>query len=723
MHAVYRTYVARGGDAARASAAARSMSVRGARLRVIVETQPGGKAKAATSLAALDGQVDATYGSLMRANVPISNLEKLAAAPGVGLVRAPVAPRPQVMSEGVGEIGASAWQAAGWTGAGVKIGIVDIGFQDYPSLLGTELPPAGGVVVWGGPGLPEDGGDVHGTAVAEIVHDVAPGARLYLARVADDIDLGNATNWLLSQNVDVITMSLSWPMAGLGDGGGEVNDIVTAAVSGGAFWANAAGNQRLGHWMGDFDASTVETPDGHTYNEFEPGSDLTENTFFCSEGDDIYGVLRWQDSWGGATQDYDLELWGWNTDISAWELVDLSTDRQAGGPTDRPREAVVTQAPTTGLYGWSIVRYDASRSAVSFDLTVFAHVLDDPGNPNPHWYDHGRSLAIPADNAAAGFMAAAAVGRGAGYVQEEYSSEGPTRDGRLAPEIAAASGVASSVYSVFAGTSASSPHLAGAAALVLQWNPHTTPAGLESYLRANAVDLGPAGDDFLYGSGRLLLPPPPAVVPTLSTPNVPSAGVGQGKPFTVWGTLDPQFPVGEKSVKLRLYRYRDGKWRYARTYAAVNSDQDSITKYSATISLTTRAKYRFKAYTEATDEWGKATAGPSSTMTVKRIARLGRPRTPGVVKRGQRFTVWGTFKPRVKAGSKTVKLNLYRYMSGAWRYRRTYTAVNANYRTYSRYVRRLTLWTKGSYRFKAIWPESSGWAKARSSISSTMRVR
>ncbi|MEZ5124978.1 MAG: S8 family serine peptidase [Thermoleophilia bacterium] len=563
VYAVYRAYVAYGDKAALAQAHRQSSRTSASRLCVVVEASAAGEAAARDSLAALDARIDTSYGSLIRAFVPIANLKRLAGAPGVELVRLPMTPRSQAVSQGVVEIGASAWQAEGWTGSGVKVGIVDIGFDGYVDLLGTELPAAEGVVAWGGSGLPENGGDIHGAAVAEIVHDVAPGAKLYLARVEDEVDLGNAVDWLLAQGVDVISMSLSWPGAGIGDGGGEINDVVTAAVAGGVFWANAAGNQRLGHWMGDFDASTIKTADGYRYHEFEPGSDAIGNTFLCLAGDEIYGVLSWRDSWGGATQDYDLELRRWDAAGSAWETVTISANYQAGESADKPYEVIATRASKAGLYAFSIVRYAASKTAVSFDLTLFCHDLDDPSNLSPHWYSHARSLAIPADNAAAGFVAVGAVGRPSAYALEAYSSEGPTRDGRLAPEIAAPSSVLSTVYGVFAGTSASAPHVAGAAALVIESMSAVGPAQVESYLRTNAVDLGSAGDDTQYGSGRLLLPSPPVDTrqPWEVTLNLSATEVAAGETVTYTGTVESAAGVpGSGAVVIQKRRAGSETW-------------------------------------------------------------------------------------------------------------------------------------------------------------------
>jgi hypothetical protein len=73
--------------------------------------------------------------------VPVSQLTAMAELPDISLVRMPQQPvLLDVVSEGVGLINADNWQAAGFTGAGVKIGILDVGFDGYEDLLRTELP-------------------------------------------------------------------------------------------------------------------------------------------------------------------------------------------------------------------------------------------------------------------------------------------------------------------------------------------------------------------------------------------------------------------------------------------------------------------------------------------------------------------------------------------------------------------------------------------------------
>ena len=87
-----------------------------------------------------------------------------------------------VTGEGVLTTGADRWHAAGVTGQGVKVGIIDPdGFLDYDRLLGTELPPRERVQVMPG----QDTEDLrrrsgpHGTGCAEIITEMAPGVELF----------------------------------------------------------------------------------------------------------------------------------------------------------------------------------------------------------------------------------------------------------------------------------------------------------------------------------------------------------------------------------------------------------------------------------------------------------------------------------------------------------------------------------------------------------------
>jgi hypothetical protein len=79
-------------------------------------------------------------------------------------------------SEAVATTGAAAWHQAGFTGKGVKVGVLDLGFDGYKSLLGKTLPERVTAKSFVSGHDADQSGEVHGTACAEIVHAMAPDA-------------------------------------------------------------------------------------------------------------------------------------------------------------------------------------------------------------------------------------------------------------------------------------------------------------------------------------------------------------------------------------------------------------------------------------------------------------------------------------------------------------------------------------------------------------------
>ena len=86
---------------------------------------------------------DIPYPSPLEIDVPPPPISTTTPDPGS---YSPASPEPEldqnlVVSQGVAAHGANAWHTAGYKGAGVKIGIIDAGFDNFGLLMGTELPP------------------------------------------------------------------------------------------------------------------------------------------------------------------------------------------------------------------------------------------------------------------------------------------------------------------------------------------------------------------------------------------------------------------------------------------------------------------------------------------------------------------------------------------------------------------------------------------------------
>jgi parallel beta-helix repeat protein len=453
-------------------------------IKVVFDLKNGDKSYI-KSLEDKGAMIEAVHKNLVQATIPSSQLQAMSDLPFVNYIRSPLkAYKDAVVSEGVGVINASLVHNNGSRGQGVKVAIIDLGFGNYQSKLGTELPSTVTVQSFRTDGDITGGGEIHGTAVAEIVYDVAPDAQLYLINFDTDIEFANAVDYAISQNVDIVSMSVVW-FVGPFDGTGYIDDIVNNATSEGIVWVNSAGNYAQRHWEGSYIEKNITVDDDTWYVHNFGGGDVT-NSFYAQAGDTIVAILSWND-WPASDQDYDLYLANEDT----MSIEDWSWNFQTG--TQEPYEIIKYPVPTSGHYG-IIIQKDSATTPVNFELYMIYH--------SPQYQVASSSLNLPAD-------ARDVITAGATYwstdALESFSSQGPTNDGRTKPDVVAPDGVSTSVplLSPFYGTSASAPHVAGAAALLLSTNHSLTPAQVKAALEMGAKDLGAAGKDNQTGAGRI----------------------------------------------------------------------------------------------------------------------------------------------------------------------------------------------------------------------------
>ena len=177
---VLDTYEESGATEALSFASDRGVRVHQDRLRVMVEAFEGREQDAESQIKESLGLIEQRWRRWFQVSITVANLERLAEGDTIRFIDQARDAQPQVVSEGVGVIGANTWHSGGVNGAGVKLAIIDSGFASYTTKLGTELPASVTAVSMRADGLLQDGD--HGTAVAEIVYDTAPGAQLFLNR-------------------------------------------------------------------------------------------------------------------------------------------------------------------------------------------------------------------------------------------------------------------------------------------------------------------------------------------------------------------------------------------------------------------------------------------------------------------------------------------------------------------------------------------------------------
>lgn len=416
----------------------------------------------------------------------------------------------------------------GLKGRGIKIGIVDMGFEGYPELQRAGVLPQPRAAKAFGDEFPVFSGGSHGTSCAEIVHSVAPESDIYIARFArDSASAMEALQWLVDQDVDVI--SASWGSTRRGLDGNDPLDryIDEIVIKHGVLFLGAAGNEAEGHWGGRISDGNrngfvdVESDKGYG------AADVLRITAPSDQGNFLVTV-NWND-WGRyrngapASLDIDAYLLVANPNIGEVEIVGASEESQLSGAS--PLETILARSGSVPANAELHLVLKANRAAPEVPIHVYVRGA-------------GISPSVAAGSVASPATARQAIAVGAVQVQDgsiaSYSSNGPTDDGRLKPDIVAPTGVRSlamemvaGTAAVFDGTSAAAPHAAGFAALLRQLRPDVSVSDLHKLLKTSVRPLGSPIPNLTYGYGhldarRVAIPRPDAVVqPPEGAPAVP----------------------------------------------------------------------------------------------------------------------------------------------------------------------------------------------------------
>lgn len=439
----------------------------------------------------LGGYLDAHSRRYARALVPAASLRALAGHPEVAVVRTSAIPFAQGglgpnRSEATQATGADAFHTAGITGAGVDVAVVDLGFIGLAARMTEgELGADTLSVDYSGTGL--EAGTPHGVGVAEHVADMAPGARIHCIKVGDEVDLQNAADYLRTNGIQIANHSVGWVNSSYYDDTGAINGIINASHDqDGVFWAVSSGNSAKRHWRGNF-----ADADADTWHEFVVGDELLNLT---SASTSATFFLNWNQYGNSLT---DLDFYAYNKNNT---LVASSEGSQTGA--EDPAEALgFTYSSVSAPYTLRVKSY--SGPTANLNMTIFGFYND------VEYAAAASSLNDPAD--AHGAFAVGAISVANWYQAnpplETFSSQGPSNDGRLKPQIAAPDGTTSKTYGVLGsfGTSFASPTTAGAAALLLDQDAGRTADDLAAALAAMAVDVGAPGADNAYGAGLLNL--------------------------------------------------------------------------------------------------------------------------------------------------------------------------------------------------------------------------
>jgi Subtilase family len=411
----------------------------------------------------------------------------------------------------------------GYNGAGVTVGVLSdsASAASIAALIATGDLPAGTHALPGQDGAP---GSDEGTAMMEIVHDIAPGASLIFA-TAFTSPASFAANIvaLATAGCKVIVDDVSYS-----DEGVFQDSIIAQAVNTvtamGVTYFSSAGND------GSLTFGTSSTWEGDFLSGGAAGAPIAGAGLLHDFGGQNYNVLtsspldvsvRWSDPLGGATNDYDLYI----LNAAGTMILDVSASVQDG--TQDPIEEVFNGSGYPAGSRVVVVLFSGATRALHVSTFIGGTL-----SIKTQGATIGHNAAANAVTLAATFWNSAKTGlkpfTGAANPNEVFSSDGPrkifynpngtvitpgnvlfaTNGGTtlVKPDLAAANGGSNLTpgFLPFFGTSASAPHAAAIAALILQAKPSYTVPQIKTAMTASALDSMAPGVDRDSGYGIVM---------------------------------------------------------------------------------------------------------------------------------------------------------------------------------------------------------------------------
>jgi hypothetical protein len=376
-------------------------------------------------------------------------------------------------------LGLERWQAAGVTGKGVKIAILDTGFRGYHDHLGKALPEHVTTHSFRRDANMEARDSQHGILCAEVIHAIAPDADLLLADwdVDSPEEFLAAVRWARDQGARIISCSVVMPSCSDGEGGGTVHRDLDSLLGSGTgphdlLCFASAGNTIDRHWCGPFHDG------GQGLNEWAPGK--TDNPLSPWSSEQVAVHL-----YGHVGAGYELSVLEAPSDrvVAKARTDDAETDRVA---------AVVRFQPEAG-HAYRVRVRRMHGPADSFHLTsMFASI---------EYRSPSASVCFPADGAHVVAMGAVDTDGN----RQWYSACGPNSTCPKPDLVATVPFPSLWRARPFGGTSAAAPQAAAVAALWWSRHPQWHAADVRESMRSTARDLAAPGHDWETGYGLIQL--------------------------------------------------------------------------------------------------------------------------------------------------------------------------------------------------------------------------
>jgi uncharacterized protein YjdB/fibronectin type 3 domain-containing protein len=384
--------------------------------------------------------------------------------------------------------------AGNLAGDGLKIGIISDGTDSVATAISTGDVPSDVVILNN-----RYGGD-EGTAMLEIVHDMAPNATLYFSDYGNSmLGFNDSIKALVDAGCDIIVDDIVYLAEPYFEDGVISQFIESYVTPRGILYLSSAGNQADNHYQGNYTSTNTGT--GTYDQDFNTSiTGIQHMPILIPAYANINITLQWSDPYTSSSHDLDLEICA---DDAMSSSCIYSQNYQLGNGYV-PYEQINASNPYSyaityyvGVYGYE------SLSNLKIEIYTFGAKPTAYGTRSDSTFGHSTSKDV---------LSIAAISQQSNGVTRPFSSLGPftMRDGtvRNKPDFTGVDQVTVSgvnFYSPFSGTSAAAPHIAAVAALLWSNNRPLTRVELIGVMKTMSVDLMTTGYDYNSGFGFVTL--------------------------------------------------------------------------------------------------------------------------------------------------------------------------------------------------------------------------
>ena len=386
----------------------------------------------------------------------------------------------------------SFWKQGGISGTGIKIGIISDGVEDISEADRSGALPESVHVLSPGKGT-------EGTVILEVVHKVSPGAELYFHSAGNNkLEFNRAIDALIAEGCQIICDDVGWPDEPFFEDGIVASHVREVIERQDILYVSAAGNDAGRHYQGMF------FDNGSGWHDFSSGTSDSRNIYMdVPQGEKITVVLQWNDPWNCSENDYDLYL----CDRCSGEELDASEKVQGG--TEKPLEYIqyTNMEDTIKKVNISVKKHCGQDRMLEIYIYGNSSVKIHPDNlveedsvfGHPAVQDVICVGAVDSGNLQKSIASYSSRGPVSIYYPEYELRNKIDLSGPGSVRVSGTNGKGS----LFAGTSASAPSVAGIGALVWSMCPEKNSSEIREILCFSAEDLGDPGYDTVFGHGSV----------------------------------------------------------------------------------------------------------------------------------------------------------------------------------------------------------------------------